>query len=330
VRQRSARRHASRLDIDRYARQVSRPAGGTRLRVAVIGAGMAGLTAARILEDQGHEVTVVEKARGAGGRMSTRRANGWHFDHGAQYFTARDARFLRHVVAWRERGLVQEWPARIPQHDGETRYVAVPGMSAVCSETASGLADCRFEWPLHRAHFANGRWLLESRAGARLEADALVMTAPPDQAQALVPGEAVEQALHRVEMLPGWAVMAVLDRPLAEEWDARFVDRGPLGWLASQSSKPGRTNDAAWRTWIWTRTRSATACSTRRANYRAQPISRPSSRPRIAGATPGPSNRSSRARYGSNPCALRWPAIGAMVPGWKAPFSAAPLPPAGS
>jgi renalase len=178
--------------------------------------------------------------------MSTRRSNGWQFDHGAQYFTGRDARFLRHVVAWRERGLVRKWQARIPQHDGETRYVAVPGMSAVCSEVASGLADIRFEWSLHQARFENGLWLLESTDGARLEADALVMTAPPPQARALIPVEAVERALQRVEMLPGWAVMAVLDRPLAEDWDARFVDQGPLGWLAGQSSRPGRPDDAGW------------------------------------------------------------------------------------
>ena len=58
-----------------------------RLRIVVVGAGMTGLTAARALSGQGHDVVVIDKARGPGGRMSTRRDNDLRFDHGAQYFT---------------------------------------------------------------------------------------------------------------------------------------------------------------------------------------------------------------------------------------------------
>jgi photolyase PhrII len=141
VRQRSLRRHAERLDLARYAQQVSRPANGRRLRVAVVGAGLAGLSAARALEDQGHEVVVVDKARGPGGRMSTRREGEWQFDHGAQYFTARDPRFRRHVLAWLERGMVEPWSARIariddvsvePANADAERYVPTPSMNAIC------------------------------------------------------------------------------------------------------------------------------------------------------------------------------------------------------
>ena len=66
-------------------------------RVAVIGAGISGLVCARLLVEQGMEVTVFEKSRGVGGRMATRRTpEGCHFDHGAQYFTVRDERFRRY------------------------------------------------------------------------------------------------------------------------------------------------------------------------------------------------------------------------------------------
>ena len=85
----------------------------SRLRICVVGAGMSGLTAARVLSHQGHDVVVVDKARGPGGRMSTRRIDDLRFDHGAQYFTARDPHFSRHVTAWLNRGLVCAWDARI-------------------------------------------------------------------------------------------------------------------------------------------------------------------------------------------------------------------------
>ena len=63
------------------------------LNIAIIGAGIAGITAARTLANAGHHVQVFEKSRGPGGRMSTRESNFGTFDHGAQYFTVRDPRF---------------------------------------------------------------------------------------------------------------------------------------------------------------------------------------------------------------------------------------------
>jgi photolyase PhrII len=259
VRRRSLAKHADRLDMGRYAHQVSVPAGGKRLRVAVIGAGLAGLTAARILQDQGHDVVVVEKARGAGGRSATRRHDEWRFDHGAQYFTARDPRFLRHVLAWQERGLAALWEGRIGvvengrvQAAGQAtqRFVGVPGMNAVSRELAAELSDCRFQWRVEGAAFEQDAWRLQEQGGGTLEAEALVITTPPEQIGALLGQsalrDAVEQALEPVAMRPCWALMAVLDRPLLEQWDAAFVNEGALAWVCGQASKPGRPRGAAW------------------------------------------------------------------------------------
>jgi len=255
VRQRSVKGHAKRLDMNAYARLVSRPGAGRSMSVAVVGAGLAGLTAARILDDQGHEVVVVDKGRGAGGRMSTRRDGDLRFDHGAQYFTARDPRFLRHVVAWRERGLVDAWQARIAViGDGpaealdshQERFVALPGMSAVCSEIAGALPDCRFGWEAQAARFENGRWSIGSAGGDRVEAEALLLALPPEQARRLCPGSALDETLAGIRMLPCWAVMALFDRPLSTAWDAAFVNHGPLSWAASQAAKPSRPEAHAW------------------------------------------------------------------------------------
>lgn len=259
VRRRSLARHAARLDMDRLAQQVSAPAGGRALRVAVIGAGLAGLTAARILQDQGHQPIVLEKSRGAGGRMATRRHDEWRFDHGAQYFTARDPRFLRHVLAWRERGLVEAWDARIGVIEGERiaaapqgteRFVPLPGMSAVCRALADELSDCRFDWAVQSAAFAGGKWKLRAADGREAEADAVIVSTPPEQARELLAGspaqQACSEALGGIRMRPCWALMAVLDQPLLADWDAAFVNQGPLGWVCSQAAKPGRPAASAW------------------------------------------------------------------------------------
>ncbi|MFQ6540261.1 FAD-dependent oxidoreductase [Aphanothece stagnina] len=56
-------------------------------RIAVVGAGMAGLAAARALQAQGFAVTVFEKSRGFGGRCATRWIGDYRFDTGATFVT---------------------------------------------------------------------------------------------------------------------------------------------------------------------------------------------------------------------------------------------------
>ena len=225
------------------------------LRIVVVGAGMTGLTAARALSGQGHDVVVIDKARGPGGRMSTRRDDELQFDHGAQYFTARVPRFLRHVLAWQERGLVSAWDARIAsigdrdgskQSQSTERFVAIPGMSSICSELANELPDCRFNWALSELKQLENGWVLTSDKGQTLECDVLVVTTPPEQARRLLADPVVDELIGGVEMLPCWALMLILDKPLFAEYDAAFVNSGPLSWVSSQLSRPERPKTNAW------------------------------------------------------------------------------------
>ncbi|MDP7378939.1 MAG: NAD(P)-binding protein, partial [Pirellulaceae bacterium] len=142
VRGRTTAEHRKRLDFEAYRLERTQPNWRQRYRVAVIGAGMSGMAAARTLTDQGVEVEVFEKSRGLGGRMSTRRVDGKPgFDHGAQYFTARNPIFKRYVNSWIEQGLVQTWSGTIGSFDDGTwtpsvgsteRFVGVPSMNSIC------------------------------------------------------------------------------------------------------------------------------------------------------------------------------------------------------
>ena len=216
---------------------------------------MTGVIAARTLSHQGHDVVVVDKARGPGGRMSTRRNADLRFDHGAQYFTARDPHFLRDIVAWQERGLVSVWDARIAtigdrdsskKSQSTERFVAVPGMSSICSELAMELADCRFNWTVRKLKQLENGWILTSDEGETLECDVLVMTTPPEQARTLLADTEVDELIGGVEMMPCWALMSVLVEPLLAEYDAAFVNQGPLSWISNQCSRPGRPPANAW------------------------------------------------------------------------------------
>ena len=77
--------------------------------VLILGAGISGLCCAGDLTQAGLRVTVIDKGRGIGGRFANRRIGEATFDHGAQYFTARDPRFQQFVAEWEKQGLVREW-----------------------------------------------------------------------------------------------------------------------------------------------------------------------------------------------------------------------------
>ena len=104
-------------------------------RVAIVGAGIAGLSCATHLQAMGFEVEVFEKSRGPSGRMSTREGDGWTADHGAQYFTARDPLFKHELGSWIDKGVAARWNPNIgvfeegrwrASSSNESRYVATP------------------------------------------------------------------------------------------------------------------------------------------------------------------------------------------------------------
>ncbi|MGH8355151.1 MAG: FAD-dependent oxidoreductase, partial [Pseudomonas sp.] len=72
--------------------------------IAIIGTGIAGLSAAQALHAAGHAVQLFDKSRGSGGRMASKRSDAGALDLGAQYFTARDRRFVEAVQQWNTRG----------------------------------------------------------------------------------------------------------------------------------------------------------------------------------------------------------------------------------
>ena len=112
--------------------------------VVVVGAGLSGLTAAQLLQANGHHVVVLDKGRGLGGRMATRRISTPDgstaiLDHGAQFFTVRDEGFQQMVDRWITDGVVREWCRGFVAEDGHPRYVVNNGMTALTKHIAQGL-----------------------------------------------------------------------------------------------------------------------------------------------------------------------------------------------
>jgi photolyase PhrII len=257
VRPRPLADHQRRLDLTRLRQRVSRPRTVFLPRVAVIGAGVAGLACARTLHDHGLPVVVFDKARGPGGRTSTRRAEGGGFDHGALYFTARDPRFRRVVESWVLDGVVAPWEGRFvrlkaggersPDLLQTERFVGVDRMSAVAAHLAAEL-KLTPSVQVSALHHDGRRFTLIDGAGAAHEGfDVVLLALPAPQAApllALSPSLAVRAAEARLD--PCQAVMVRLAAPLDLGFDAARVEGSALGYAARDSSKPGRAPGERW------------------------------------------------------------------------------------
>ncbi len=229
----------------------------TRPSVAIVGGGISGLNAARQLQESGVHVNVFDRGRGPGGRASTRRIAEHRFDHGAQYFTARDASFRLQVDAWRDEGVVAEWFGRIavienrrvtPKESDMRRFVGVPGMSAIAKRLAASV-PLRRTTLVDRLDRAGDGWQLHADDGADLGIhDAVVLALAPEQALPFLErsGSTLAELVRPVRSDPCWAVMAVFDGALDVEFDGAFVNSGPLAWIARNSSKPGRPREESW------------------------------------------------------------------------------------
>ena len=260
VRPRPTALHASRLDPNLYRAKVTRPRFDPVPHVAVIGAGISGLVAARTLQDHGLNVTVFEKSRGVGGRMSTRRIESDDtFDHGAQYFTARDKRFFRYVTAWAQQGIVAKWPDQglgseqklvvfengliKSESNSEERFVAVPSMNSICKHLAAGLQIRTQTQIANVTRMADGIELFDESQASLGKFHRLIVSAPAAQAAKLLADipEVVGQ-ISKIQMNPCWAAMVAFTRPITDQWVGAFLHDSFLSWAARDSTKPGRNH----------------------------------------------------------------------------------------
>ena len=215
----------------------------------VVGAGIAGLLAAKSLHDAGVDVTVVDKGQDAGGRMATRHLRSGVIDYGAQFFTVRSDRFRALVETWQKAGIVTEWSRGFPgpdnqlNKDGYPRYRGSSSMADVPKHLTKGL-DVRLNTPVTAVRHAGDRWQIDNEHGETLTGDWLVMTPPVPQSLELLAAGSIalpddaNYTLQRIEYDPCIAVLGLLDDPsIIPEPGAIQFDDEPVRWLADNTRK---------------------------------------------------------------------------------------------
>ncbi len=207
----------------------------------IVGAGLSGLMVARRLHDRGASVRVLEKSRGLGGRLASKRVGGLTFDSGAQYFGVRDTGFVDLVENWREHGVVAEWPGA-----PAGRWMGRPGMTAPAKFLAAGLDVRRDHKVTSVVRDGRGSWEIEMEGRETIPADQLVLSAPLPQSLALLvqggvslpPSLAAELALISYE--PCLALLVTLSGPSLLPAEGVAFAGGPVRWMADNRLKFGQ------------------------------------------------------------------------------------------
>jgi renalase len=214
--------------------------------VLIVGAGISGLLCATELKRSGLSVQLLDKGRGVGGRMSNRQMVGARLDHGAQFFTVREAGFQSYVDKWLRAGIIKEWFRKAPYDSnpkGYPRYCGIKGMSDVPKYLAQNLDVCCSE-VVDVVKYENKTWQVYTQSKKIYQSRYLVVTAPVPQALVLLDtsglnyaGEELEQ-LQSIRYKRGLTTLAILDGPSRLPGDGFLqLDDAQINWVADNQIK---------------------------------------------------------------------------------------------
>ena len=211
------------------------------MKIGVIGAGMAGGYLGSALGQLGHDVVVLEKGRGFGGRLATRRGEGVQFDHGAPFFTARTSLFkdllaehTSSVVEWTPRVTTLSPSGKSYKRDWfEPHYIGAPAMGAP-AQSLLATNEVQFEREVDTVESEAERCLVHFKDGGVEPYDFVISTAPAPQTAAIMNIE-----LEEVSYSPCFALLAI-PKPL--NFDAAVVKDSLIEWVEYTASKPGRVS----------------------------------------------------------------------------------------
>lgn len=224
------------------------------VKIAIIGAGISGLALANTIKNNA-EIELFEKSRGFGGRVATRRANDFNFDHGAQFFKVKTLEFHNYIQPMLDQNIIKLWEARfIEIIDGKitnkrtwgndpANYVGTPSMNSIGKYMAEGL-NVQLSKKVERIS-KEDKWVVYDENNEALgEYDWVISSIPPLQAQQMIPDlNVIFPNIKEYEMLACFSLMLGYEQPLELDFDAALVKGFDISWISVNSSKPSRDNN---------------------------------------------------------------------------------------
>ncbi len=220
--------------------------------IAILGAGLSGLTVANTLKDYAN-VNLFEKSRGVSGRMSTRYADSYHFDHGTQFFKAKSNDFKAFIKPMIKEGVIDIWHGRFVEFEegnivkrrawdaGFPHYVGVPGMNAIAQYLSRDL-KIHLNTKVASIRKDHAHWLLFDDQDKTLGTyDWVISTIPSQQAADLLPESLpIVSLIKLIKMQACYSIMLGFEQPLNLEFDAALIKDSNISWISVNNTKPKR------------------------------------------------------------------------------------------
>ncbi|MEM9276578.1 MAG: FAD-dependent oxidoreductase [Cyanobacteria bacterium P01_F01_bin.143] len=220
----------------------------------VIGGGISGLIASQVLQRHGIKVTVLDKGRGIGGRLATRRVNVPEygqgiFDYGAQHFQVTDPKFQQLVDDWMQVGLVEKWTDGFFDAEGSFQksdkafYRGITSNRSIAKYLAKDL-NVLTQQKIVELKWLDNQWIANSQQGDSFQGKNLLITAPVPQSLDLLDNSDIKipvqtrASLEKLTYHRCIAVLAILKKPSKiRETGGLWLDGHPVSWICSNYKK---------------------------------------------------------------------------------------------
>lgn len=209
----------------------------------IIGAGISGLLAGTQLQKAGQKILILDKARGVGGRMATRRKDGFAWDHGAQFARFRSAAIQNYLPSWASENLLKIW---FSLADTEPAWIGTQGMTTLPKALAESLPvhlNCKIAGIQRCSKRFSKEWEILDERGECYSAKTVLITAPLPQAMALISNLELDEILHQnlrsIHYLPCLALLISLAEPTNQlpASGLSLDNNAVLSWIADNQKK---------------------------------------------------------------------------------------------
>jgi len=232
--------------------------------IGIIGAGIAGLTAGRLLANAGHDVTIFEKSRGFGGRMATRYAGDdleLKLDHGVSYFSANSPEFQQFTAELLEKKIIKLWGNDFKFWDGEklidrnpnqqdrATFTATDGMNSIGKYLSRWVDVKNSERVGGLTHIGENRrkkrsWMINLQSRETFGADAVIIATPAPQAYGILNTTTDEVStlkmirdIDEVFYNPSYSLMLGYGNSEIPDWDGIHCKNSSIRFISNEASK---------------------------------------------------------------------------------------------
>jgi len=217
-------------------------------KIAIIGAGMTGMTISSILRKK-FNITIFEKSRGVGGRMSTRRAEPYFFNHGAQYFKITNEKFRAFLRSLLNEKIIRPWNANYVEiknkviikkekwENSTAPYIAYPKMNSVIKYLADEFS-INLSCKITRIEKISNEWFIyDANSNEYGPYDWVIFTIPPKQVTEILKSFKYLNIIKKIKMRSCFTLMLGFEDMKSIKFDAASIVDEDISWFVIKKFK---------------------------------------------------------------------------------------------